>query len=84
MDAVTSADPGRQVVELLERELAAIACELAGHCFAADLAVARRDFDVVCASSEAARELAARWSALYRRLLALRVASTRPSEFSSR
>ena len=62
------------------RELASVARELARHCRAADLAVARDDFDVICESSEAAHELHRRWSDLYRELLVARTTSRPQSE----
>ena len=74
MSTVSTIGASRRVARLAQ-ELAATARELAGHCLAADLAVARDDFDVLCDSSEAVRERAARWSALYRELLIARATS---------
>ena len=67
----------------LQKELASVAGQLAGHCLAIDLAIARDDFDVVCDSTEAAKELCQRMAVLYRHLLARRTTSTRISESSS-
>ena len=70
-------------VEDISRELAAVARELAEHCLAADLAVARNDFDCLCSSSEHAQELLARWALLYRELLVKRRPAERLTEYSS-
>lgn len=74
MRTVCTIDRERRVA-LLAGELAAVARELARHCLAADLAVARGDFDVVSGSSEEMRVLSGRWSALYHELLVARVSS---------
>ena len=71
MGTVTDLGASRRVARLAQ-ELAAVARDLARHCLAADLAVARDDIDVICDSSEAAHELHERWSVLYRELLVAR------------
>jgi hypothetical protein len=65
------------------RELASVARQLAEHCLAIDLAVAREDFDVVCASVEMAKVLYQRIAALYLQMLAARTIPSRISERSS-
>lgn len=72
-----------QRVAELTKSIASVARELAEHCLAADLAVARSDFDVLCASSERAVALQRRWSLLYRQTLACRTTSSRISESCS-
>lgn len=67
----------------LSRQLASAAMQMAEHCLAIDLAVARNDFDIVCESTEAAKVLCQRMTILYRQLLARRTTSTRISECSS-
>ena len=65
------------------RELALVARKLAEHCLTIDLAVAREDFDVVCASVEMAKVLYQRIAALYLQMLAARTIPTRMTERSS-
>ena len=65
------------------RELASAARQLAEHCLAIDLAVARDDFDVVCTSVESAKVLHQRMAVLYRHMLAARTIPTRIVERSS-
>jgi len=65
------------------RELALVARKLAEYCLAIDLAVAREDFDVVCASVEMAKVLYQRIAALYLQMLAARTIPSRLSERSS-
>ena len=65
------------------RELALVARKLAEHCLAIDLAVAREDFDVVCASVEMAKVLYQRIAALYLQMLAARTIPTRMTEHRS-
>ncbi|MGH3302350.1 MAG: hypothetical protein ACRDOK_11825 [Streptosporangiaceae bacterium] len=60
-----------------------MARQLAEHCLAIDLAIARDDFDVVCASVENAKVLHQRMAVLYRQLLASRAIPTRAGERSS-
>ena len=67
----------------LTKDIGALARELAELCLAADLAVARGDFDVLCASSERALALQRRWSLLYCQMLACRTTSSRISESCS-
>jgi len=54
------------------RELASLARQLAEHCLAIDLAVARDDFDVVCTSVENVHVLYQRLAVLYRQVLVAR------------
>jgi hypothetical protein len=67
----------------LNRELALVARQLAEHCLAIDLAVARDDFDVVCTSVECAKVLHQHITVRYRQLLARRTTPTRICECSS-
>jgi hypothetical protein len=82
MGAVTDADRSRRVAELTT-EISAVARELAEVGLAADLAVARDDWDVIYSSSERMLDLHHRWAALYRRLLVVRTDSSRVSERTS-
>jgi hypothetical protein len=67
----------------MNRELGSVARQLAEHCLAIDLAVARDDFDVICTSVENAKKLHQRMAVLYRQLLAAGAIPTRDSERSS-
>jgi len=80
-----STDPqvSRRKVAAENRELASAARQLAEHCLATDLAVARDDFDVVCTSVETAKVLHQRMALLYRHMLAARTIPTRIVERSS-
>jgi hypothetical protein len=75
-------DREKRVAELT-KDISSVVRELAEHCLAADLAVARGDFDVLCTSSERALVLQRRWSLLYRQTLACRITSSRISESCS-
>jgi hypothetical protein len=81
---VTQTPAERQkLIDELAREVAAVARELAEVGLAADLAVARHDWDVLYSSSERMLELHSRWAALYRRLLVTRTDSSHVSERTS-
>jgi hypothetical protein len=75
-------DREKRVAELI-KDIGSVARELAEHFLAADLAVARGDFDVLCTSSERALALQRRWALLYRQTLACRLTSSRISESCS-
>ena len=72
-----------QPVAELTKSIASVARELAEHCLAADRAVARGDFDVLCTCSERAVALQRRWSLLHRQTLACRITSSRISQSCS-
>jgi hypothetical protein len=82
MNADAQADRCKPLADQ-NRELAVVARKLAEHCLAIDLAIAREDFDVVCASVEMAKMLYQRIAALYLQMLAARTTPTRVSERSS-
>jgi len=82
MDSDTDVDRSRRVASLI-MAISAIARELAEVSLAADLAVARHDWDVIYSSSERMLDLHHLWAALYRRLLVVRTDSSRTSERTS-
>ena len=71
--------PADRVIDGLARKMASVARDLAEVGLAADMAVARHDWDSICAASERLLDLQRSWAALYRRLL---VASIRPCEIA--
>jgi hypothetical protein len=81
--AIDSPSERQQVIDVLAREMASVARELAEVGLTADLAVARHDWECICAASERLLELQRSWAGLYRRLLVVRVQAHQIAERSS-
>lgn len=71
--AIDTPSQRQQVIDVLIREMASVARELADVGLTADLAIARHDWECIYSASERLLELQRSWAGLYRRLLVARI-----------